>query len=195
MQPQKDNDIVLWQKLKEGNTDALGQLYDLFIDELFSYGSQFSQDKQTIMDAIHDLYLNLFKYRKNLADTDNVKYYLLRSLKNQILKESKTKTVFVPIDLLPGSTAYKTSAFSHEETLIKKENRNQISLRLSNAVNNLSKKQKQCIFLRFNEDRQYEEIAEIMNVSVETSRTIIYRAIKVLRSSLSIFLLLYFIFL
>ncbi len=195
MHPLQDNDIVLWQKLKRGNTEALGMLYDKFIDELFSYGTQFSQEKQVIMDAIHDLFFNLYRYRKNLADTDNVKYYLLRSLKNQILKESKAGNIFIPNGLIFENTGHTNTIASHEEILMEKEYLDEKSHQLSEAVNLLSKKQKQGIFLRFNEDRKYEEIAEIMNVSVETSRTIIYRAIKVLRASLTILVLLYFIFL
>ncbi len=195
MQPQKDTDIVLWQKLKEGNTDALGHLYDMFIDELFSYGSQFSQDKQKIMDSIHDLFLNLYKYRKNLARTDNVKYYLLRSLKNQILKEPKSKSFFIYDTPFSDQVDSQYITASYEDALIETEFFDERASQLSGALNSLSKKQKQCIFLRFNEDRQYEEIAEIMNVSVQTSRTIIYRAIKVLRSSLTTFIFLNFIFL
>lgn len=195
MQPVQDSDIVLWQNLKRGSTEALGLMYDRFVDELFSYGSNFSQDKQTIMDAIHDLFLNLYKYRKNLSDTDNVKYYLLRSLKNLILKESKTKSIFIPNSSFPEIGTYSGMTASHEDALIETEYLDQKSYRLSEAINALSKKQKQCIFLRFNEERQYDEIAEIMNVSVETSRTIIYRAIKVLRSSLTLLLLFYFLFL
>ncbi|MEZ4793321.1 MAG: sigma-70 family RNA polymerase sigma factor [Gelidibacter sp.] len=195
MQPLLDSDIVLWQKLKQGDTEALGCLYDRFIEELFSYGTQFSRDKQSIMDAIHDLFFNLYKYRKNLTNTENVKCYLLRSLKNQILKDSKTKSIFVPSSLIPESFDYKNRTVSHEEILIETENLDQKSHQLADAVEILSKKQRLGIFLRFNENRKYEEIAEIMNVSVETSRTIIYRAIKVLRGSLTTIALLHYIFL
>jgi RNA polymerase sigma-70 factor (ECF subfamily) len=81
-------DIILWSKLKDGNSAAIGSLYDKYVDELFRYGIQFTADKSKVMDCIHDLFLNLFKYRKNLAHTKNIKYYLLRSLKNEILKKT-----------------------------------------------------------------------------------------------------------
>ena len=74
----------------------MGDLYDIYVDELFAYGMQFSSDKSQVMDAIHDLFLNLYKYRKTIAVTDNVTYYLFRSLKNNILKiENKSRT-FIP---------------------------------------------------------------------------------------------------
>ncbi|MEO6348744.1 MAG: sigma-70 family RNA polymerase sigma factor [Aquaticitalea sp.] len=195
MKPHDLEDIVLWQSLKKGNVEALGHLYDHFIDELLAYGSQFSQDKQQVMDAIHDLFLNLFKYRKNLADTDNVNYYLCRALKNQILKAPKSKVFCLPNNWFPEHMDAKLSVVSHEEELMDTEFVTQRTLQLSNALEFLSKKQRQCIFLRFTENRQYEEIADIMNVSVQTSRTIIYRAIKVLRANIALFLLLSYIFL
>lgn len=194
MQPTQSSDIVLWQKLKDGNVEALGLLYDFFIDDLIFYGSQFTQDKQKIMDSIHDLFLNLFKYRKKLASTDNVKYYLLRSLKNQILKDPKSNIFFIPNSIVPDNIDSQNATLSYEDELIESEFFDERALQLSDAMSFLSKKQKQCIFLRFTEDRQYEEIAEIMNVSVQTSRTIIYRAIKVLRSNLTPLSILYFIF-
>lgn len=193
MQPQQHEHIVLWQALKNGNVDALGQLYNQFVEELFTYGSQFTQDKQQVMDAIHDLFLNLYKYRKNLADTDNVGYYLSRSLKNQILKSPKAKVFCLPNNFFPGHLDTKLCVASHEEELIETEFFDQQILQLSNAVNFLSKKQRQGIFLRFTENRQYEEIAEIMNVSVQTSRTLIYRAIKELRANLALFFLIFFL--
>jgi len=182
-------ETFLWQQLKQGDVDALGRLYDQFIEELFEYGSQFYQDKQPVMDAIHDLFLNLYKYHKNLADTDNVKFYLYRSLKNQVLKSS-SPVIHVPLINLSESIKAKFSNASCEDDIIATECLDERVLRLSTAVRDLSKTQRQGIFLRFNEDLRYEEIAEIMNVSVATSRTIIYRAIKSLRSNLTLLFLL-----
>ncbi|MCB0447905.1 MAG: sigma-70 family RNA polymerase sigma factor, partial [Gelidibacter sp.] len=152
-------------------------------------------DRQKVMDSIHDLFLNLYKYRKKLASTDNVKYYLLRSLKNQILKEPKSNIFFIDKNIFPDSAGSQMTTISYEDELIETEFLNERAFKLSDAMNSLTKKQKQCIFLRFNEERHYEEIAEIMNVSVQTSRTIIYRAIKVLRANLTLFFLFSFLFL
>lgn len=184
----KDKDLILWAKLKNGNVDALGDLYDLFIDDLFSYGKQFSNDKNHIMDCIHDLFLNLFKYRKKIASTTNVKYYLLRSLKNQILKKPKDK--FSPLPFTSNENLHGNNyVTSVEDQIIADEYRNERTYKLSCAMNLLSKKQRQSLFLRFTEGKHYEEIAETMNVTVQTSRTIIYRAIKVLRKNLTILIL------
>ncbi|GGG54942.1 RNA polymerase sigma factor [Bizionia arctica] len=184
MKQLKDKEFIFWTKLKDGNVDALGELYDMFINELFSYGMQLCNDKSYVMDCIHDLFLNLYKYRKNLATTDNVKYYLFRSLKNQILKKSNNKT-----SLFKENIHHNIYSSSIEDEIITSEISNERALRLSNAMNSLSKKQRKSLLLRFTEERSYEEIADIMEVSVQTSRTIIYRAIKVLRKNMAFLIL------
>ena len=61
MERLKNREVVLWCKLKKGDIGAFGDLYELFIDDLFTYGIQFSQDKHYVMDCIHDLFLDLYK--------------------------------------------------------------------------------------------------------------------------------------
>jgi RNA polymerase sigma factor (sigma-70 family) len=177
----KNTDPILWAKLKSGNLEALGALYDLYIDGLFSYGMQYSADKTQVMDNIHDVFLNLYKYRKNLANTDQVKYYLFRSLKNQIISASKVEFVTQTFVLNEDLNNHTNSI---EDEIIETEFNNERTYKLSKAINLLSKKQQKGLFLRFTEERDYEEVAQIMNVSVQTSRTLIYRAIKTLRKSM-----------
>jgi RNA polymerase sigma-70 factor (ECF subfamily) len=85
---------------------------------------------------------------------------------------------------------------SIEDEIIETEFINERNYKLSTAINSLSKKQRKGLFLRFTEERDYEAVAQIMNVSVQTSRTLVYRAIKALRKSVIaiLFSLPYFIF-
>lgn len=183
MKSKSNTDLVLWAKLKDGNIEALGRLYDVYIDEMFSYGMQFCADKTKVMDHIHDVFLSLYKYRKSLANTDQVKYYLFRSLKNQILNTTK-KTRSTQTYVLNEDVHANTYSNSIEDEIISTEFHTERTYVLTKAINSLSKKQRRGLFLRFTEEREYEEIAEIMNVSIQTSRTIIYRAIKALRKSM-----------
>lgn len=159
----------------------MGDLYDLYVDELFAYGMQFSNSKSQVMDAIHDLFLNLYKYRQNLANTTNVTYYLFRSLKNNLLKTKTQNLSFISFAIDEEQLQFDASV---EDDLCAQEFEKERSYKLAKAITTLSKKQRKALFLRFTEERSYEEVAEIMGVSVQTSRTIIYRAIKSLRSQL-----------
>ena len=178
----KNSETLIWKNLKEGDKSALGELYDLYIEVLFSYGMHHSQDRAYVMDCIHDLFVDLYKYRRNLALTDNVKGYLFKSLKRKINRQYNNKIVAVSMD--PYQSIPKTPkryTKSHEEVIILSELTSERTARLVDGLNRLTKKQKKVLFLRFNQEKSYKEIAEVMDVSVETSRTTIYRAIKTLR--------------
>ncbi|SHG81596.1 RNA polymerase sigma factor [Flagellimonas flava] len=186
---QKKEEIYLWNELRNGNIIALGRVYDIFVDDLFSYGVQFTEDRNWVMDCIHDLFLDLYKYKSRLSETDNVKYYLMRSLKRKIVSKRKGA-----LPQIANETYGKGVQFNYvpspEEVIIAQE-RTALKLNsLQKASQFLTKRQQRGLTLRFNEKRSYEEIAEIMNTSVETSRTIIYRAIKSLRKNIVVPLLI-----
>lgn len=178
----KNTETSIWENLKSGDENALGELYNIYIDSLFSYGINFSQDRGYVMDCIHDLFVDLHKYRKSLSNTDNIKYYLFKSLKRKINKKYYRKTVPVSMEYQYSlNDRLKNYTNSHEEDIINGERVSEKSIMLANALNTLTKKQRKGLFLRFNQQRTYEEISEIMGISVQTARTTIYRALKTLR--------------
>ena len=85
------------------------------------------------------------------------------------------------------SKNYKNKNYSksHEETIIANEVTSRRTNNLMVGINSLTKKQRKILYLRFNKEKTYKEISEIMEVSLETSRTTIYRAIKKLRKNVS----------
>lgn len=183
LENQNKDELALWNEIRNGNVVALGAIYDLYIDVLFSYGIQFSEDRNHVMDCIHDLFLDLYKYQSKLANTDNIKYYLLTSLRRKINRRYKGKLAYLGSEA-PIQHNQRYHSPSPEEELIAMENELLKSHSLQKAAEFLTKRQQKGLSLRFYEKRSYEEIAEIMNTSVETSRTIIYRAIKSLRENI-----------
>lgn len=175
---------MIWQRIKSGDLDALGTLYDQYVDTLYQYGIKLCSDSDHVNDCIHDLFLDIYKYRKNLSSTDNVEYYLLRSLKNKILKKHKSRIIALSFnDKIDFNTA-EWATSSAEENIIEREWRDERSMRLTTAMGLLTKQQKKGINLRFVEDKNYQEIADKLNVSIETARTVIYRGIKLLRQNI-----------
>jgi len=87
--------------------------------------------------------------------------------------------------------------YSMEEELITEDSKKEIHKRLFSAIEKLSPRQKEAIYLKFQNGFDYNDISEIMDMKIEASRNLIYRAIKSLKESISQFdngTLLLFIF-
>ncbi|QDO93157.1 sigma-70 family RNA polymerase sigma factor [Formosa sediminum] len=196
--PEDKSDTVIWKKIKEGDKVAFGELYDRYVNILFSYGMYHSKDRGYVMDCIHDLFVDLYKYRTNLSKTDNVKYYLFKSLKRKINKKYNKKNAAISLDEFDYEIEVmnKRHSDSYEKKIITEEHVSERNKNLRNAMKTLSDKQRQILSLRFEEEKTYEEISGIIGVSVQSARTSIYRAIKALRklNFLCLFLINYYLF-
>jgi len=169
----------IWHRFLEGDKDAYYILYDEYAENLHKYGYHFSKDKEFVKDCIHDLFLELHKYRKNLSDTNNVQFYLFRSLRRiihkaqlKLIKFGGGGKVVEPMDNL---------VFSHEDFLISEETKTEEFKALNYAMKGLTNRQREGLSLKFVHDHSYAEIAEIMGISIESARSIIYLALKELR--------------
>ncbi|MBG6130085.1 RNA polymerase sigma factor (sigma-70 family) [Aquimarina sp. EL_43] len=182
MQSVKTKDTTLWTKVKLGDLDAFNQLYDKYIDALYEFGIQYTNDTDYVKDCIHDLFLDIYKYRKKLSDVDNVKYYLFKSLKRKINRKFKSKLTLFSTE--EKKNEIKSEYKSIEETIIQSENSSEIEAKLSVALTSLSSRQRKGLSLKFEEKKSYEEIAAIMGISIESVRTLIYRAVKKLRNKI-----------
>ena len=189
------NEDSVWSKVIAGDVAALGTLYDDYIDNLVAYGIKVCGDKDYTMDCIHDLFVDLYKYRKKLKNTNDVQFYLYLSLKRKINKKYKQKEVFLDPEAYHLVVNSRGGSQSNEARIIDKEIEQEKTVKLAEAVSKLTKTQQKGISLRFKEGKSYEEIANVLGVSVASARTIVYRAIKSLREySLLIFVFLYFSF-
>ena len=172
----------LWRQFKEGSDHAFYLLYDQCADNLYRYGSHFTKDREFIKDCIQDLFLDLYKYRKKLSETDNVQFYLFRSLRRIIHKEQVRIIPLVNDEMNYARNDYRV--FSREDELIDIETEAENSRILNEVMKGLSNRQRESLSLKFEHDLTYPEIAEIMDISVESARTLIGRALKELRKSI-----------
>src|SRR5680860_572292 len=58
------NESQLWTKLRQGDIQALNELYTIYADSLYDYGTKLTRDPEYVMDSIHDLFLGPPTYSK-----------------------------------------------------------------------------------------------------------------------------------
>jgi len=181
----------IWNNLRNGDVEALGELYDLFVDCLFSIGIQVVNDRSVVQDQLHELFLDLYKYHEKLSAVENVPGYLITSFKRKLYKQNNFKVTYLKQNweenLEEVSPDLKITR-SQEEILIQEENTKERSNFLKGQLSNLTEHQRHILKMKFTEEKSYEEIADIMSLSVASARTLLYRTVKTLRkAALSIF--------
>lgn len=160
---------------------AFHELYQLYADILFSFGMIYRKEPELVKDCIHDLFFDLFKYRKNLADNDHIRNYLFKSLKRKIQSGKGGKLNLIYTNSVREEAELKNYT-SDEEFEFQEEN----LVKIRAAMRKLTDRQQEILNLRFQVGLTYPEIAVILDISVESVRTQVYRAVKTIREELHV---------
>ena len=132
---------------------------------------------------MQDLFAELVKNRKRLGDTDNILFYLLKAFKRKLLRKIQYEKRFL---LHPELEKYKFEiTWSVEHDLIIEEVSDEKTQLLLKALNKLTPRQKEVIYLRFSKELDYKSVADIMNISIEGCRNLISKAIRVLKKEIA----------
>ncbi|WKN30653.1 sigma-70 family RNA polymerase sigma factor [Porifericola rhodea] len=179
-------DLELWQKFKQGDKAAFILIYNQYFDVLYSYGYQFTQDEELIKDCIHDVFAEIRQSRERLSDTNNIRYYLLKSFKSRFLYYQKKKSFLLSEDYYSDGYHFQFS-FSTEQKIIEAQISHEKVEKLNRAVQKLSPRQREVIYYFFYEELSIDAIKELMNVSNRRSiQNIVYRALANLKDLITL---------
>lgn len=162
-----------------GDLNQNERLYDTYVNEMFAYGMSFGIEKETVLDAIHDVFLHIFERKEKLTNQSDLKFYLLCCLKNRLFsmkrKEMDTENLD-NVDVFEFSIKVGGLEIIEEE-----EERIALTNQIEQMLQELTSRQREAIYLRFMEELGYEEIATILDITPKAARKLTYRAIEQIR--------------
>lgn len=176
---------LLWQSFLNGDEKSFTLFYQHTVNRLLNYGYKFTSDKQIVNDCLQEVFIDLYlKKKKKGVKIKKIKPYLFVAIRNgivkRLIKEKKHKSISIDDTTLEFIVEY-----SDEQKQISTEISREVNEKLKNAVVNLPTKQKEVVYLKFEEGLEYEDVADIMKISVESARKSMYRALLTLRKLLS----------
>jgi len=173
----------MWTDLLKGDQHALKQIYLEYHTGLFQYGMRILLNEEATRDCIHNLFVKIWANHKNLKHTDNIKYYLMSALRNEIInyrtRESRYKHDQIDLETFMLD-------FSVESVYIRKEEINEQTEKLVGAMNQLTPRQKEIIYLRYFEELNYDQIADMMDITVKGAYKLSARALDALKEIMKI---------
>lgn len=175
-------DRALWRASRAGDRDAFTAIYECHVYALVNYGEKIVPHRATVEDAIHDLFVDLWRRRSALNDTDSVRLYLLKGLKRKLLRTLSNRRRSTSL-LSKHFSADFFLEFSHEFYLIARQVSEERREQLAERLATLPKREKEALYLRFYGEMEYSEMAELMQISVKTAYNSVHNAIVRLRKS------------
>lgn len=178
-----------------GDESSFRLFYDTYRPKIYTIALRLSADENIAEDVVQDTFLKVWINRANLVNIDNIEAWLYIIAKNAILT------------LLKRSEQYKLYAseevrdallrvFPEADFAIQEKEFQQI---LDEAISRLPEKQRQAYILSKQEYLKREEIAKELQVSPETVKSNLDKAMKSIRAycmlhlkDLPIILVLYF---
>jgi len=146
--------------------------------KLQGFAYRFMQDMDDAKDIVQEIYVKLWNMRSDLDKYNSVEALSMRMTRNLCLDKIKLK-----------KTVSINSVLKEEGTddHIKKEKQTEVNiavLRAKSAIDKLDEPQKTIMSLRDIEGYDYDEIAQILNMNINTIRVSLSRARKKVREFL-----------
>ncbi|MBE7176587.1 MAG: sigma-70 family RNA polymerase sigma factor [Mucilaginibacter polytrichastri] len=172
----------LWQAFKEGDRPAYARIYDLNFARLCHYGYKFTRNTALIEDSIHDLFARMWVSRRKLGEPASVKNYLYKAFRNILLRKLQADGRF---DDLDDDYAFRYEP-AQDASMVLRENEQALRQKLQFVINGLPARQREIIYLRFYEGMNYEEIADLMAINVNSAYKLLYKALDKLQKVLTL---------
>ena len=165
------------QSVQEGDMQFIA-LYKFYYQDLYAYGVSLGFNTEDVKDAIQEVYLKLYFNERLCIDEKKIKFYLLRSVRNQLIDWERTKKDTSSIE--EEERSFKLSV-SVEESFISDEEDLLLKKRVNRILDLLTAHEREIVYLHFIEEMPYEEIAVMLDMKIQTVRGQVFKAMEKLR--------------
>lgn len=178
-----NDDTKLWHRIIEGERVALSKLFKKYHAPLLNYGLKINSRKDLVQDSIQEVFFNIWKGRSQLSDVKHVRSYLYSSLRRAVFRQIEIKDSRHERDEFYSEESFR-ELLNKEQLMIRKELKQEQQEKLQEAFATLTKREKEALFLKFQNGLSNDEISQVMGVNKQSVYNYIHRAVEALQDYL-----------
>ena len=144
----------------------------------FHLRHRFTSNREIVRDTLQELFIKLYKNRKNLSTTDHIKFYLFCAFRHQL--QNELAKVIPSVDITECETTFTLDQSALDQLIYDEKELNR-QKKLNQLLNDLPVRQKMVIQYRFIEGLKYEEIAQLMDMNYQSVHNLLQRALNKIR--------------
>jgi RNA polymerase sigma-70 factor (ECF subfamily) len=171
------------QGIHAGNEQCLAELYQLFSKRLHHFSRVITRSPEVAEEIVEDVFVKLWSNRQRINEVENLTVYLYVAVKNRSLNaisQKASELIRAPFDDLDIETGQVVT--DPYNLLITAE----MMKRMQLAVDNLPPRCKMVFKLVREDGLKHREVAEILNISINTVDVQMAIAIKKICEELQI---------
>ncbi|MFA5244397.1 MAG: RNA polymerase sigma-70 factor [Pedobacter sp.] len=182
------NEPALLKLIAEGDEFAFRKIFNHYKDKLFNYTYRITDNEGLAEEIVMDAFLKIWCNREDLVYINRFDAYLYTIIRNRAFSAIKRRAqeTLIITRLSNISSEYQECT---EETVVY----NEYQYILKRAINKLPPQQKLVYSMSREEGLKYEEIADQLNLSKNTVKAHLKKALNTLRLVVSNLLVLFFV--
>ena len=158
----------------ENKEKAFRLLYDTYYLPLCLYSVQFTGSTETSEDIVQNLFVSFWDKNSHTTISSNLHAWLFNAVRFSSLTKVQRERYF-SLDEMEEESYSPIDDFYDEEELLQKRNQ------LLTELKKLPEQEYNVLVKIVLEDKKYKEVAEELHISVNTVKTHLSRALKMLR--------------
>jgi RNA polymerase sigma-70 factor (ECF subfamily) len=171
-------DARLVHRLRHGDVDALHQIYHRYKDDLLTVAMAILGDPHAAEDCVHDVFVHFATTPADLRANRNLRGYLIRSVANRAKNRLKRERSQPESRMAASDCGNSCDNPAHQ--LMATEQ----SMQVFEALAKLPAEQREVISLHLHGQMRFREIAEALNLSINTVQSRYRYGIEKLRALL-----------
>jgi RNA polymerase sigma-70 factor (ECF subfamily) len=179
--PQPNDDALLAQRIRSGDREALGELYDRYASVALATALRVVANREQAEDLVHDTFVAVWqKIDRFDPARGSLRAWLLTIVRNRAIDRLRAARPTLRVDEADEQSLLRTGANPTWEAALAR--RSAAELRL--ALDGLPAEQRQAIELAYFGGNTYREIAVLTNVPLGTANGRLRLALAKLREAL-----------
>ncbi len=174
------DEMLLAVQIKNGNQLAFATIYDQYNKQMYLLAYRYLKNRDMAEDVVQQVFINFWIKRVNINEHLNIRSFLFTSLKNHTLNtiRDENRAIAKNYEYLMESYNDGFDESEIEESL-------EMTSVIEKAVENLSPQRRQIYYLKIMEGYSNQQIADKLNISVNTVKSQYYHILKEIRGFVS----------
>lgn len=154
--------------------------YEQYADDVAAFLHSYASNKAQLKDWVHDVFIKMWDARESINfDDPSIKGYLLTTARNHALKKLRKNKTYE--EWLEHHIHILEKTTSQDDLNIHPDDR---MAAYRQALQNVAPRSRRAYQLSREEGLTYQEISEVMDISIKTVESHITTALKILRDEL-----------